>query len=90
VVEQGLGSSLVELGEGIRATCTVEASAAVEESAGGGGVDLSQLGSMLSARWKGGADSAKKKPEAVAVGQIRSFQIVKLDAEAQTIELKLA
>jgi small subunit ribosomal protein S1 len=90
VVEQGGESLIVELGEGIRATCPVEASAAVEESAGGGGVDLSQLGSMLSARWKGGADTAKKKAEPLAVGQIRSFQIVKLNAEAQTIELKLA
>ncbi len=90
VVEHGQGSVVVELGEGIRATCTVEASAAVEESAGGGGVDLSQLGSMLSARWKGGADTTKKKAEPLAVGQIRSFQIVTLDAEARTIELKLA
>jgi small subunit ribosomal protein S1 len=90
VVEQGEGSIVVELGEGIRARCRVEASAAVEESAGGGGVDLSQLGSMLSARWKGGADTGKKKAEPVAVGQVRSFQIVKLDGEAQRIELKLA
>jgi small subunit ribosomal protein S1 len=90
VVEQGPGSVVVELGEGIRAVCGIEESAAVVESAGGGGVDLSQLGSMLSARWKGGADTAKKKAEPLAVGQIRSFQIVKLDAEAQTIGLKLA
>jgi small subunit ribosomal protein S1 len=90
VVEQGAESVVVELGEGIRATCPVEKSAAVEESSGGGGVDLSQLGSMLSARWKGGADTAKKKAEPLAVGQIRSFQIVRLDAEAQTIGLKLA
>jgi len=90
VVEQGLESVVVELGEGIRASCPVEASAAAEESAGSGGVDLSQLSSMLSARWKGGADTAKKKAEPLAVGQIRSFLIVKLDAEAQTIELKLA
>ncbi|HSY37403.1 MAG TPA: 30S ribosomal protein S1 [Acidobacteriaceae bacterium] len=90
VVEQGAGSVVVELGEGIRARCTMEASAEAEESTGGGGVDLSQLGSMLSARWKGGADTAKKKAEPLAVGQVRSFQIVKLDAEAQTIELKLA
>ena len=90
VVEQGHGSVVVELGEGIRASCPVEAIAATEESAGSGGVDLSQLSSMLSARWKGGADTAKKKAEPLAVGQIRSFQIVKLDAEAQTIELKLA
>jgi small subunit ribosomal protein S1 len=90
VVEQAEGSVVVELGEGIRAACPVEASAAVEQSTGGGGVDLSQLSSMLSAQWKGGADAAKKKPEPLAVGQVRSFHIVKLDREAQTIELKLA
>ena len=90
MVEQGAGSAVVELGEGIRATCRVEATAEAEESAASGGVDLSQLGSMLSARWKGGADTAKKKPEPLGPGQVRSFTIVKLDREAQTIELKLA
>jgi small subunit ribosomal protein S1 len=90
VVEQTPESALIELGEGIRALCLVEASAAVEESAGSGSVDLSQLGSMLSARWKGGADTAKKKPEPLGLGQIRSFKIVKLDHEAETIELTLA
>jgi small subunit ribosomal protein S1 len=89
VVEQGAESALIELGEGIRARCAIAVSAAVEESAGGGGVDLSQLGSLLSARWKGGADTAKKA-EPLGLGQIRSFQIVKLDREAQMIELKLA
>ena len=90
VVEQAAGSVVVELGEGIRATCPVEA-AAVEESGGsGGGVDLSQLTSMLSAQWKGAGAAAKKKPEAVAVGQVRSFKIVALDVEAQSIGLKLA
>jgi small subunit ribosomal protein S1 len=89
VVEQAAGSVVVELGEGIRANCAVEA-AAVEESAGsGGGVDLSALTSMLSAQWKG-AGATKKKAEPVAVGQVRSFKIVALDAEAQRIELKLA
>jgi hypothetical protein len=68
----------------------IAASEAVEESAGSGSVDLSQLGSMLSARWKGGANTAKKKPEALGLGQVRSFQIVKLDRETETIELKLA
>jgi small subunit ribosomal protein S1 len=89
IVEQTAGSVVVELGEGIRATCPVEA-AAVEESTGGGGVDLSQLTSMLSAQWKGAAGSAKKKAEPLAVGQVRSFKIVALDAEAKTIELKMA
>ncbi|MGA7157172.1 MAG: 30S ribosomal protein S1 [Acidobacteriaceae bacterium] len=90
VVEQMDGSVLVELGDGVRAMCAVEASAAEEKSAGSGGVDLSQLSFMLSARWKGGADAAAKKTEALAVGQVRSFEIAGLDREAQTIELKVA
>jgi len=90
VVEQGAGTVVVELGEGIRATCPVEATAAVEESAGSGGVDLSQLTSMLSAQWKGAAGATKKKAEPVGVGQVRSFKIVALDVQAKTIDLKLA
>jgi len=89
VMEQGAGLIVVELGEGIRATCVVEAAAVEQSAASSGGVDLSQLTSMLSAQWKGAGVAAKKKPEAVAVGQVRSFQIVTLDAEAQSIGLKL-
>jgi small subunit ribosomal protein S1 len=89
VVEQTAESAVIELGEGIRARCALEANAAVEESAVSGGVDLSQLGSMLSARWKG-ATAAVQKAEPLGLGQIRSFKIVKLDRETETIELKLA
>jgi small subunit ribosomal protein S1 len=89
IVEQSAGLVVVELGEGIRATCPVEAEVVEESKASGGGVDLSQLTSMLSAQWKGAAGAAKKKAEPLAVGQVRSFKIVGLDAEAQRIELKL-
>jgi small subunit ribosomal protein S1 len=90
VVEQTAESVLIELGEGIRATCAIVASVEAAETGGSAGVDLSQLSSMLSARWKGGATAAVQKPEPLGLGQIRSFQIVKLDREAQRIELKLA
>jgi len=90
IVEQTAGSVVVELGEGIRATCPVEEKGVEESAGGGGGVDLSQLTSMLSAQWKGAAGSSKKKAEPLAVGQVRSFKIVALDAEAKTIELKMA
>ena len=40
---------------------------------------------MLNARWKGGAPDGEKKPEALQAGQIRSFRIVKLDAEGKKI-----
>jgi small subunit ribosomal protein S1 len=61
---------------------------AAAEKKSDAGVDLSSLTSMLSARWKGGA--AGTAPEALGVGEIRSFRIVKLDRETEKIELELA
>jgi small subunit ribosomal protein S1 len=92
VVEQSEESAIVELGEGIRATCRIAASAPVaakkkKESAAG--PDLSALTSMLNARWKGGAAPSGRQPEPLGVGQIRSFRIVKLDRETEKIELEL-
>ncbi len=52
--------------------------------------DLSSLSTMLQARWKGSAPSASAAPEPLRAGQIRSFKIVKLDADAKTIEVQLA
>ena len=92
VVEQSADSAIVELGEGIRATCRLAAGASPtakttqEKSAG---VDLTALTSMLNARWKGAAAPAGSQPEPLSVGQIRSFRIVKLDREAEKIELEL-
>jgi small subunit ribosomal protein S1 len=45
---------------------------------------------MLNARWKGNAPAATRAPEAIAVGQIRSFRLTKLNPEAPTIELESA
>ncbi len=90
VVEQPAEGAIVELGEGIRATCRIAANtpeAAKKESPSG--LDLSALSSMLNARWKGGAPAAGSQPEPLSVGQIRSFRIVKLDHETEKIELKL-
>jgi len=92
VVEQSTDSAIVELGEGIRAACGIAANAPVaakkkKESAAG--LDLSSLTSMLSARWKDGATPSGSQPEPLGVGQIRSFRIVKLDRETESIELEL-
>ena len=86
---------LVELGEGIRASCRIAAASAASRfrcrsKAGEAKADLSSLSSMLKARWKGNAPAAAAKPEPLAAGQIRSFKIVKLDAEAKKIEVELA
>jgi small subunit ribosomal protein S1 len=52
--------------------------------------DLSNLSSMLKARWQGNAPAASAKPEPLSEGQIRSFKIVKLDPETKKIEVELA
>jgi small subunit ribosomal protein S1 len=93
VMELGASTAVVELGEGIRAQCRVKALAAVApetETKTEAKPDLSSLSSLLSARWKGNAPAATAKPEALSQGQIRSFRIVKLDAESKKIEVELA
>jgi small subunit ribosomal protein S1 len=85
----------VELGEGIQATCRVHAQGASAgasgaEAQGPNKADLSTLGAMLQARWRGGAPQVAAKPEPLRAGQIRSFRITKLDSEAKAIEVELA
>jgi small subunit ribosomal protein S1 len=50
--------------------------------------DLSSLSSMLQAKWKSGG-ATEAKPQSAQAGQIRSFRISRLDAEAKKIELEL-
>jgi small subunit ribosomal protein S1 len=91
VVDESGSAASVELGEGIRATCRVAKSAvAPAEATSAGKADLSSLSSLLQARWKGSAPSPTAAPEPLHAGQIRSFKIVKLDADTKTIEVQLA
>lgn len=78
----------VELGVGIIAFCRVAAQPA-QESATPVKADLSSLSSMLQAQWKGTSQVSAPKREPLKTGQIRSFQIVKLDTTARRIELEL-
>ena len=88
----------VELGEGIQANCQMHAASAASsknEASGSSTArnakpDLSSLGSMLQARWKGGASAGGAEPDPVRAGQIRKFKIAKLDPAAKKIELELA
>jgi len=110
VVEITASGAIVELGEGIRATCggagtgraggppsAQEASLATASGApsepasplSAGKPDLSQLSSLLSARWKGNAPAPEAAPEPLAEGQVRNFKIVKLEPEAKKIEVEL-
>jgi len=96
MVEVQAGSARVELGEGVLGTCRMDAAGAVAEShpqpepSSSSKPDLSSLGSMLQARWKGGAPAGGAKPEPVRTGQIRKFRIARLDPAAKKIELELA
>jgi small subunit ribosomal protein S1 len=90
ILEVGQGLARVALGEGIEGVwrMTTESPAA-EAPPVEGKVDLSSLSSMLKARWKGGPSSAAVKPEAISIGQIRSFRIAKIEADARKIDLEL-
>jgi len=88
------GRATVELGEGIQASCDIEAAEASVAAAGAepAKADLSALSSMLAAKWKhseaGGPSTGKREP--ARAGQIRSFRIVRLDPAQKKIELELA
>ncbi|MFZ0760734.1 MAG: S1 RNA-binding domain-containing protein [Candidatus Sulfotelmatobacter sp.] len=95
------GRARVELGEGIQADCRLDAASATAEKDAAATTnsppvkldakpDLSSLGDMLQARWKGSASAAGARPEPVLPGQIRKFRIAKLDAAAKKIDLDLA
>jgi small subunit ribosomal protein S1 len=95
VVDVNGASAVAELGEGIRANCGAgkagaEAAPAATAAATEGKVDLGALSSMLKSKWKGNAPAADAKPEPLAAGQVRSFKIVRLDAEKKKIEVELA
>jgi small subunit ribosomal protein S1 len=97
MMEISNGHAQVELGEGIQARCRMDVSKPQSEKAaesmsskGDTKADLSSLGSMLQARWKGGKDAGPAKPEPVRAGQILKFRIAKMDAATKKIELELA
>jgi small subunit ribosomal protein S1 len=97
MMEVSGGHAQVELGEGIQARCRMdilkpqsEKAAESMPSKGDTKADLSSLGSMLQARWKGGKDSGPAKPEPARAGQILKFRIAKMDAATKKIELELA
>ena len=91
IVEQSGGTAVVELAEGLRATCELKESAGKQdEKSAAGAVDLSSLTSALAARWKGQTKSVSPESEAVQVGQVRSFRVVGVDREAKQVKVELA
>ena len=90
VVSLSGDTAVVELGEGVSASCkgTAGSEKAEAGSAGGGKADLASLTSMLQSRWKGGDGPTATAAAALQAGQVRSFRITKLDREAATIEVE--
>ena len=87
----------VELGEGIVAPASMPALAPVasEATPAGGPVDLSQLGSLLGARWKTAHTTSKTPAKAAAPtgpalpGQVRSFRLTVVDAAQKQLALEM-
>lgn len=90
VVDTSRGKARVELGEGIHGFAATGAETPAQQADTGSSsqADVSALGSMLAAKWKGGAGGGKK--EGVRSGQIRSFRITRLDTANKRIELENA
>lgn len=91
VVEVTADSAIVELGEGIRAQCSLTKNANQQHSnaAAGAKTDLASLSSMLQARWKSGTVVESSKPQELRVGQVRRLRIIKLDPVAKKIKVEL-
>ncbi len=91
VIDESATPVIIELGEGIRATCRVpETAAPAAEKKPAAKADLSSLTNMLQSRWKGSAPAPSAAPDPLRTGQIRSFKITKLDADKKSIEVQLA
>jgi len=94
VTEVNRGRANIELGEGIHGQCSLVENEAKQETRSGP-VDLSAFSSMLASKWKGAGNSpvaneGPARPEPLRPGQIRTFRIVKLDAEKKKVLLELA
>ena len=84
-------SAKVELGEGIRATCSISKAPKQEgaNNSAGAKTDVASLSSMLAARWKSGAVAESSKPQEIQPGQVRKFRITTLDRDTKKIEVEV-
>ncbi len=90
IVEVSGANARVELGEGVYAACKMPEKISSGESPNSGHKpDLLSLSSMLKERWKTGKAESGTSRQDVSVGQIRSFQIARLDPATKKIELEM-
>jgi small subunit ribosomal protein S1 len=86
------GTVRIEFGDGIFGLCPPTGSqigAAYGQGSLAAG-NVSDFGAQLMAKWKGSAGEAPPKAETLHEGQIRSFKITKIDAEAKIIVVTVA
>jgi len=90
--------AVVELGEGVRATCRIAANAPAatseptntKASSATYANDVSSLSAMLQARWKSGATLQTTPSDALRPGEVRRFRITNLNPADKKIEVELA
>jgi small subunit ribosomal protein S1 len=83
----------VEFGDGVYGACPPASAKQIgTDHATGGGTtdDISSMGSMLMARWKGSAQASSGKPNPLQPGQIRQFRITQLERDLKQIEVESA
>lgn len=91
VVEQSSEVAIIELGEGIRASCLmVTSTPSAATSSSSSNLDLSSLTSMLKERWKSGAVPLDSQSGTLTVGQVRKFRLIKLDRQTKQIDVQMA
>ena len=91
-IDDSTGAAKVEFGDGVYGVCPPASAKKVGPSrriGGGATGDISSMGSMLMARWKGSAQASSGKPNPLQPGQIRQFRITQLDRESKQIEVVL-
>ncbi len=83
-------AAVVELGEGVMASCKVAAADKIAETgrASGGNADITSLSAMLQSRWKSGAMPAASASGGLQPGQVRRFRIARLNADAGSVEVE--
>lgn len=85
-------AAFVELGEGIKGVCRLEAPQVESAEPAAAGKDVSSMSAMLAAAWKSGAagsPAAASSTPQVKPGEVRAFKVARLDPKKRTIELAL-
>jgi len=89
-IDGSTGVARVEFGDRVFGLCppTSPQKVGAAQGIGAGSTgDISSIGSMLMARWKGNAQAISDKPDSLQPGQIRQFRITQLDRDSKQLEV---